>query len=157
MAKAAEQAPRDEDICAAHAGGAAVADLMKKHKLSKSRINQIVAAGGQLLKRSSSGLQLAEERLTSYRELYAEIRIFTAAIPATQPAAKVGAYRLIFDVLGRQTSLEQKLGYLPGDLADLGHMREFAGTIFRILEEHDAPPRITEALVAELENDRWQA
>lgn len=70
-----------------------------------------------------------------------------------QPAAKVGGYRLLLDGLDRLTSLEQKLGYLPADLAELGHKREFAETIHGIFVEHDVPAEARQAVLAALEAD----
>ncbi len=156
MATAAEQARRNEEICSAHAAGETVAALVTSFKLSKSRINEIVSAGKPLLKGPISGIQLAEERLTAYRDLLAEVRGLATAISEIQPAAKVGAYRLIFDVLGHLTSLEQKLGYLPSDLAGLGHEREFAETINGIITAPKVPAEVRQAVLDALEDARWQ-
>lgn len=155
MAKAAEQVARDAEIRAAHAAGENVAALAARFGLSPSRVKQIVAAEPPVTPPVGGAIKLAEERRADYRDLIAEARAFTTMIPDTQPAAKVGGYRLLLDGLDRLTSLEQKLGYLPTDLAELGHKREFAAKVHAIFVEHDVPAEARQAVLAALEADAW--
>ncbi len=157
MAKAAEQAQRDAEIRAARDAGETVTDLAERFGLSKSRVKQIVAGKASARVSRPRGLRLAEERLAEYRELYAEARAFATAVPATQAAAKVGAYRLALDGLGQLMTLEQKLGYLPHDLADIGHQRAFADAVLDAFVQHNVPPDARRAVLSVLEEDRWAA
>ena len=96
-------------------------------------------------------MRLAEERRQGIIDVLAEAKAFAALIPETQPAARVGAYRLLLDGLERLTSLEQKLGYLPTDMAELGHKRKFAEEIAAIFVEHDLPPEVRKAVLEVLD------
>jgi len=155
MASAAKQVPRDAEIRAAHAAGESVVTLAAHFSLSESRIKQIVRAEPPVVEPVGEAVKLAEERRGAYRDLLAEARAFTTMIPETQPAAKIGGYRLLLDGLDRLTSLEQKLGYLPTDLAELGHKREFAQKVLDIFVDHDVPADARQALLAALEADSW--
>ena len=153
MGSAAQQVLRDAQIRAADAVGESTASLADRFGLSKSRIKEIVAAEPPAVEPAGRAVRLAEERRAAYRHLLAEVRDFTAFIPETQPAAKVGGFQLQLDGLDRLTSLEQKLGYLPTDLAELGHKREFAQTIIDIFAQHDVSADVKQAVLAALESD----
>lgn len=155
MASAAQQFLRDAEIRAAHAAGESTAALVARLGLSKSRVKQIISAEPPPVEPVSGAIKLAEERRAAYHDLLDEARAFTTMIPETQAAAKIGGYRLVLDGLDRLTSLEQKLGYLPTDLGELGHKRDFAQKVLDILVGYDVPAEARKAILTVLEADSW--
>jgi hypothetical protein len=155
MASAAQQVSRNTAIRAARAAGEQVGALATRFDLSESRIKDILREVPPVTLPKDGAVKAVEERRADYRRLLDEARTFTTLIPETQPAAKVGGYRLQLDGLDRLTALEQKLGYLPADLAELGHKREFAQKVLDIFVEHDVCAEARQAVLSALEADAW--
>jgi len=147
MPTAQEQAQRNEELLAAHAAGESVAQMAVRFGLSKSRIKQILRLGAEVVEGDARAIRLAEARRKDYREVIDEVRAVAVAVPISQAAAKVGAYRVLLDGLDRLTGLEQALGLLPNDLGQLSDQRQLAETVLAVFIEFDVPESARHALV----------
>ncbi len=153
MARAADQAQRNQDIIAARAAGETVSSLAARFGLSPSRIKQVLhdapapAAAGL-----APAMELALQRRDDYATAVRELGALARRLPDSQPAPKVGAYRALLEGLDRLTALERALGFLPDDLGHLRSERSLVETVLAVFVEHDVPDDARRALVARLDS-----
>ncbi len=150
VANAREQSHRNDEILAAHAAGDSVPALAHRFGLSPSRVKQVLRLGADPPDGDATAMRLARARQAEYRGVVDRLHEVAAEVPLAQPAAKVGAYRVLLDGLDRLTALERALGLLPNDLGQLSDQRQLAETVLAVFIEFDVPPTARQAVVERL-------
>ncbi len=141
MASSSQQTKRNDEIAAARAAGESVAALSLQFSLSRSRIKQIIKEWSNQAAPATAAVEAAQARRSEYRAVVAELGDLARRLPDSQPAPKVGAYRVLLDALDRLTSIERALGFLPDDLGRLRSERALVEAVFASSSSTGSPPR----------------
>lgn len=157
MASADEQAARNEQIAADKAAGMTIAAIALKHGVSVSNVKRILKERRERQPARPGARELAEQRRDDYAEVLADVRKLARWVPYEQASAKVGAFKVVLDALDRLTAIEQQLGYLPGELRQIGDERRFVDAFEAVAREFDIGPEAVAALQARLEGELWAA
>lgn len=150
---ARDQARRDDQIIRARMRGVSWPTIAARHGLSERRCQQVMAEYREShpTARHRSPMELLDEILGGYeaaREDLAEVAATTA-----HDATRVGAIRTSVAILEAQAGLLTALGVMPRvrQLALEIDVRALAHRIMGVLNEHDAPGELRDALLRALD------
>jgi hypothetical protein len=151
MATASERADRNNRIFIERVEGRPVKEIAESHDLTPTRVRQILASGVQALGEDSvDPVQIALELRAEFELVVEEAKALVAEVPATNPAAKVGALKLVLTALERLTEWQRYMGVLPPAIFPEIDARRVAGAVMDVFEQHGVGLEVQEAMLVAL-------
>lgn len=150
---AAEKAERDKQVFADRARGLSWEKVASAHDISVRTAERIWDEQQKLgvpEMQEKDALSIVWETLQRYEEWQNQLAEVTAE---SNGAVKIGAIRAQMDCEVKKSDLRQATGLLPkhlGKLAVEWDVRFVVRQVVAVLEEHNAPPEMEQALLAAL-------
>jgi hypothetical protein len=156
MARAEKQATRNKEIRDARVTGESVRSIAERFELSETRVREVLRSAAEPLEGNQAAHQRALAHVDEFNQYKEAIRRLAEEIPVTQAAAKVGAVKAWGEAVQKSVALEQQLGLLPIDLAELDLDRDMDMTskrVMQLLKQYKVPGEVRDHLLQALRGE----